>query len=130
MDLLPSEREDGGLQSVFTSVFPIQTPRGLSQLDFVGLSHRELGAQVRGQPEGAAPPARTAGIAAASVVTDPYKTGDVPVPHAVRSIKTRPRFCEKCGDPVGMQLKYDVNESAVNGWDLRRALKVTIRLTI
>jgi len=24
MDLLPSEREDGGLQSVFSSVFPIQ----------------------------------------------------------------------------------------------------------
>jgi DNA-directed RNA polymerase beta subunit len=39
MDLLPSEREDGGLQSVFTSVFPIQ--------DFRGLSHRQLGVQVR-----------------------------------------------------------------------------------
>src|ERR1700752_2917298 len=35
MDLLASEREDGGLQSVFTSVFPIQDFRGLSQLDFV-----------------------------------------------------------------------------------------------
>ena len=35
MDLLPSEREDTGLQSVFTSVFPIQDFRGLSQLDFV-----------------------------------------------------------------------------------------------
>ena len=35
MDQLPSEREDTGLQSVFTSVFPIQDFRGLSQLDFV-----------------------------------------------------------------------------------------------
>src|SRR5574340_1838034 len=35
MDLLPSEREDTGLQSVFASVFPIQDFRGLSQLDFV-----------------------------------------------------------------------------------------------
>ena len=35
MDLLPSEREDSGLQSVFTSVFPIQDFRGLSQLAFV-----------------------------------------------------------------------------------------------
>src|SRR4029077_8211623 len=35
MDQLPSEREDAGLQSVFTSVFPIQDFRGLSQLDFV-----------------------------------------------------------------------------------------------
>ena len=32
MDLLPSEREDTGLQSVFASVFPIQDFRGLSQL--------------------------------------------------------------------------------------------------
>lgn len=32
MDLLPSEREDTGLQSVFTSVFPIQDFRGLRSL--------------------------------------------------------------------------------------------------
>src|SRR6516162_2657329 len=35
MDLLPSEREDGGLQSVFTSVFPIKDFREMSQLEFV-----------------------------------------------------------------------------------------------
>ena len=35
MDLLPAERDDLGLQSVFTSVFPITDFRGLSQLDFV-----------------------------------------------------------------------------------------------
>src|SRR5213076_3051459 len=35
MDLLPSERDDGGLQSVFTSVFPIKDFREMSQLEFV-----------------------------------------------------------------------------------------------
>src|SRR5579863_5029724 len=35
MDLLPSEREDAGLQSVFTSVFPIKDFREMSQLEFV-----------------------------------------------------------------------------------------------
>ena len=35
MDKLPSEREDNGLQSVFTSVFPITDFRNISQLDFV-----------------------------------------------------------------------------------------------
>lgn len=35
MDLLPNERDDSGLQSVFASVFPINDFRGLSQLDFV-----------------------------------------------------------------------------------------------
>ena len=38
MDLLPSEREDMGLQSVFNSVFPIEDFRGLSQLEFVDYS--------------------------------------------------------------------------------------------
>src|SRR3982075_125390 len=33
MDLLPSERDDGGLQSVFTSVFPIKDFREMSQLE-------------------------------------------------------------------------------------------------
>src|SRR5213594_1007436 len=35
MDRLPSEREDGGLQSVFQSVFPITDFRNVSQLEFV-----------------------------------------------------------------------------------------------
>ena len=38
MDKLPSEREDNGLQSVFTSVFPITDFREISQLDFVEYS--------------------------------------------------------------------------------------------
>ena len=35
MDLLPSERDDTGLESVYNSVFPITDFRGLSQLEFV-----------------------------------------------------------------------------------------------
>ena len=35
MDLLPAERDDAGLESVFKSVFPISDFRGLSQLEFV-----------------------------------------------------------------------------------------------
>src|SRR3989442_15037525 len=38
MDLLPSERDDGGLQSVFTSAFPIRAFRKKSQLEFVAYS--------------------------------------------------------------------------------------------
>src|SRR6266852_3315523 len=64
MDKLPSEREDGGLQAVFQSVFPI---------------------------------------------TD---------------------FCNKCGDPVGLQLKYDVAECEERGMTYSAPLKVTMRLTI
>src|SRR5260221_10285874 len=38
MDLLPLEGDDGGLQSVFTSVFPIRDLREISQLEFVDYS--------------------------------------------------------------------------------------------
>src|SRR5215469_14699330 len=38
MNFLPSEREDSGLQAVFTSVFPITDFRGVAQLDFVDYS--------------------------------------------------------------------------------------------
>ncbi len=55
MDLLPKEREDAGLQSVFSSVFPISDFRGLSQLEFVDYAIGNWGVQVR-QPERAASP--------------------------------------------------------------------------
>ena len=38
MDKLPQEREDNGLQSVFTSVFPITDFRNISELEFVDYS--------------------------------------------------------------------------------------------
>ena len=38
MDKLPQEREDNGLQSVFTSVFPITDFRNVSELEFVDFS--------------------------------------------------------------------------------------------
>src|SRR5258708_12615556 len=41
-----------------------------------------------------------------------------------------PTFCNKCGDPVAMQLKYDVNECQERGMTYSAPLKVTIRLTI
>src|ERR1700680_482785 len=76
MDLLPSEREDGGLQSVFSSVFPIQDFRGLSQLDFVDywMENWECkGGNLKGFHHLPA----TCRNCGASVVTNPYQTGDV-----------------------------------------------------
>src|SRR5216683_2067748 len=113
MDLLPSERDDGGLQSVFTSVFPIRDFREMSQLEFVDYSIGNWECKC-----------------GASVVTNPYQTGDVICHKCGTFNKNTPTFCNKCGDPVAMQLKYDVNECQERGMTYSAPLKVTIRLTI
>src|ERR1700681_4317298 len=129
MDLLPSEREDTGLQSVFTSVFPIQDFRGLSQLDFVDYSIGNWECKC-GNLKGLHHLRATCRNCGASVVTNPYQTGDVLCSKCGTFNKNTPTFCEKCGDPVGMQLKYDVNECQERGMTYAAPLKVTIRLTI
>ncbi len=129
MDLLPSEREDTGLQSVFSSVFPIQDFRGLSQLDFVDYAIGNWECKC-GNLKGLHHLRATCRNCGASVVTNPYQTGDVICTKCGTFNKNTPTFCNKCGDPVDMQLKYDVNECQERGMTYAAPLKVTIRLTI
>ena len=131
MDLLPSERDDIGLQSVFSSVFPISDFRGLSQLEFVdysignweckcgnlkGLHH--LRSTCRNPSCGA------------TIRTDPFHAGDVLCHRCGTFNKNIVTFCNRCGDPVGLQLKYDVAECEERGMTYAAPLKVTIRLTV
>src|SRR6202046_3170160 len=129
MDLLPSEREDTGLQSVFTSVFPIQDFRGLSQLDFVDYAIGNWECKC-GHLRGLHHLRATCRNCGASVVTNPYRTGDVICSKCGTFNKNTPTFCNKCGDPVTLQLKYDVTECQERGMTYSAPLKVTIRLTI
>src|SRR5271154_4981684 len=129
MDLLPSEREDTGLQSVFSSVFPIQDFRGLSQLDFVDYAIGNWECKC-GHLRGLHHLRATCRNCGASVVTNPYKTGDVLCTKCGTFNKNTPTFCNKCGDPVALQLKYDVSECQERGMTYAAPLKVTIRLTI
>ncbi|MGB9402441.1 MAG: hypothetical protein WCA98_02810, partial [Candidatus Acidiferrales bacterium] len=129
MDQLPSEREDTGLQSVFSSVFPIQDFRGLSQLDFVDYAIGNWECKC-GHLRGLHHLRATCRNCGASVVTNPYKTGDVICSKCGTFNKNTPTFCNKCGDPVTLQLKYDVTECQERGMTYSAPLKVTIRLTI
>jgi DNA-directed RNA polymerase subunit beta len=129
MDLLPSEREDTGLQSVFSSVFPIQDFRGLSQLDFVDYAIGNWECKC-GHLRGLHHLRATCRSCGASVVTNPYRTGDVICSKCGTFNKNTPTFCNKCGDPVTLQLKYDVSECQERGMTYSAPLKVTIRLTI
>src|SRR5580658_3411635 len=131
MALLPGEREDTGLQSVFNSVFPISDFRGLSQLEFVdyaignweckcgnlkGLHH--LRSTCRNPSCGA------------TIQTDPFHPGDILCHHCGTFNRNIVTFCNKCGDPVGLQLKYDQAECEERGMTYAAPLKVTIRLTV
>ncbi len=131
MDLLPDERDDTGLQSVFKSVFPISDFRGLSELAFVdysignweckcgslkGLNH--LRTVCRNPTCGS------------TIRTDPFHPGDVLCGKCGTFNKNIVTFCNRCGDPVGLQLKYDVPECEERGMTYAAPLKVTIRLTV
>ena len=129
MDKLPAEREDNGLQSVFTSVFPISDFRNISQLDFVDFSIGNWECKC-GHLKGLHH-LRTACVSCGSmVITDPFHPGDVLCQHCGTYNKNTPDFCNKCGDPVGLQLKYDQAECEERGMTYSAPLKVTVRLTI
>jgi DNA-directed RNA polymerase subunit beta len=131
MDLLPDERDDTGLQSVFKSVFPVSDFRGLSELAFVeysignweckcgslkGLNHLRT---VCRNPH-----------CGATIRTDPFHPGDVLCEKCGTFNRNIVTFCNRCGDPVGLQLKYDVPECEERGMTYAAPLKVTIRLTV
>ncbi len=129
MDLLPSEREDVGLQAVFNSVFPITDFRGISQLDFVDYSIGNWECKC-GNLRGLHHRRSTCKFCGHTVITDPFKVGDVLCSKCGRFNRNVVTFCNKCGDPVALQLKYDVSECQERGMTFAAPLKVTIRLTI
>ena len=114
MDKLPNERDDSGLQSVFVSVFPITDFRGISQLDFVDFSIGNWECKC-GHLKGCITCAPPACIAAPWSITDPFLPGDVLCQKCGTYNKNTPDFCNKCGDPVSLQLKYDQQECEERG---------------
>jgi DNA-directed RNA polymerase subunit beta len=129
MDRLPSERDDAGLQAVFQSVFPISDFREVSKLEFVdfGIGNWECKC---GHLKGLHHLRSTCKNCGFTIVTDPFHPGDVLCSKCGTYNANTPDFCNKCGDPVGLQLKYDVNECEERGMTYSAPLKVTMRLTI
>ena len=129
MDRLPSERDDTGLQAVFQSVFPITDFREVSKLEFVdfGIGNWECKC---GHLKGLHHLRSTCKNCGFTIVTDPFHPGDVLCSKCGTYNANTPDFCNKCGDPVGLQLKYDVNECEERGMTYSAPLKVTMRLTI
>jgi DNA-directed RNA polymerase subunit beta len=129
MSLLPNEREDVGLQAVFSSVFPIADFRNISQLDFVDYSIGNWECKC-GNLKGLHHLRSTCKNCGHTVITDPFKVGEVLCTKCGTFNENVVTFCNKCGDPVALQLKYDVNECQERGMTFAAPLKVTIRLTL
>ena len=129
MDLLPSERDEAGLQAVFASVFPISDFRGLSELAFVDYAIGDWECKC-GYLRGLHHLRSTCSACGSTIRTDPYGPAQIPCRECGEFNDNRVTFCPKCGDPVGLKLKYDVDECQERGMTYAAPLKVTIRLTV
>jgi DNA-directed RNA polymerase subunit beta len=129
MALLPNERDDSGLQSVFRSVFPISDFRGLSELEFVDYSIGNWECKC-GSLKGLHHLRSTCRSCGATIRTDPFHSGEVLCEKCGTFNRNIVTFCNRCGDPVGLQLKYDQAECEERGMTYAAPLKVTIRLTV
>src|SRR5438067_5740871 len=130
MNMLPEEREDTGLQAVFNSVFPISDFRGVSTLEFISYSIGNWECKC-GNLKGLHHLRSTCKSCGATITTNPFSSETtVMCPKCGTNNKNTVTFCNKCGDPVQLNLKYDVNECQERGMTYAAPLKVIIRLTI
>jgi DNA-directed RNA polymerase subunit beta len=129
MNLLPTEREDIGLQAVFNSVFPISDFRGVSSLEFVDFSIGNWECKC-GNLKGLSHLRSTCKSCGGGIVTNPFSAEDVVCQKCGTYNRNISTFCDRCGDPVSRKLKYDVVECQERGMTYAAPLKVTIRLSI
>jgi DNA-directed RNA polymerase subunit beta len=130
MNMLPEERDDAGLQAVFNSVFPISDFRGVSTLEFISYSIGNWECKC-GNLKGLHHLRSTCKSCGAAIATNPFQAEPtVMCPKCGTTNKNQVTFCNKCGDPVQLNLKYDVAECQERGMTYAAPLKVIIRLTI
>src|SRR5881296_3279234 len=130
MNMLPEEREDTGLQAVFNSVFPISDFRGVSTLEFISYSIGNWECKC-GNLKGLHHLRSTCKSCGATIATNPFSSEPTVMCAKCGTLnKNQVTFCNKCGDPVQLNLKYDVSECQERGMTYAAPLKVIIRLTI
>src|SRR5499433_2787871 len=130
MNMLPEEREDTGLQAVFNSVFPISDFRGVSTLEFISYSIGNWECKC-GNLKGLHHLRSTCKNCGATIATNPFSSETTVLCGKCGTLnKNQVTFCNKCGDPVQLNLKYDVAECQERGMTYAAPLKVIIRLTI
>src|SRR5438034_571449 len=129
MNLLPEEREDTGLQSVFTSVFPFSDFRETCSLDFVKFSIGNWECKC-GALKGLEHLRMTCANCGSKIITDHPHEETVNCQKCGVINKNRVEICDICGNPVDLQMKYSVEECQERGMSYSVPLKVTFRLFV
>ncbi|MCZ6768464.1 MAG: DNA-directed RNA polymerase subunit beta [Acidobacteria bacterium] len=129
MDLLPAEREDFGLQSVFHSVFPISDFRGTSSLEFVDYAIGDWECKC-GKLKGLEHLRGKCSKCGAMLGFNSYEIEDLICGHCGSKNPNEVERCDDCGDPVQLNLKYNIDECKERGMSYSAPLKVTIRLVV
>jgi DNA-directed RNA polymerase subunit beta len=129
MNLLPEEREDTGLQSVFTSVFPFSDFRETCSLDFVRYSIGNWECKC-GSLKGLEHLRMTCANCGSKIITDHPHEETVSCQKCGVINKNRVEICDICGNPVDLQMKYSVEECQERGMTYSVPLKVTFRLFV
>ena len=129
MNLLPEEREDTGLQSVFTSVFPFSDFRETCSLDFVKFAIGNWECKC-GPLKGLEHLRMTCANCGSKIITDHPHEETVNCQKCGVINKNRVEICDICGNPVDLQMKYSVEECQERGMTYSVPLKVTFRLFV
>jgi DNA-directed RNA polymerase subunit beta len=129
MNLLPEEREESGLQAVFTSVFPFSDFRGACELQFVKYSIGNWECKC-GRLKGLEHLRMDCRSCGARIVTAHPHEETVTCPRCGMQNPNRVTLCDVCGNPVDLQMKYSVAECQERGMTYSVPLKVTFRLFV
>ena len=129
MEELPGERDEIGLDAVFKSVFPIADFREMSALEFVSYSIGDWECKC-GSLVGLSHLRTRCQQCREMIVSDPKGPQRLLCDHCGKHTENTVTFCQKCGDPIGLKLKYDVDECRERGMNYAAPLKVTLKLTV
>jgi DNA-directed RNA polymerase subunit beta len=129
MNLLPEERSNHGLQSVFTGIFPFSDFRETCSLDFVKYSLGDWQCKC-GDLKGLEYLRMTCTNCGAKIMTEHPHEETVTCNACGAINRNRVTRCDTCGGPVELQLKYSIQECQERGMTYAVPLKVTFRLFV
>ena len=129
MDLIPEERDNIGLHSVFQSTFPVSDFRETATLEYVEYQIGNWQCKC-GNLEGLEHLRANCKNCGSKVKVDPFNPAEVLCNSCGTFNAVRPNLCNNCGEPVGLKHKHDQQECQERGMSYSVPLKVKIRLTV